>query len=29
MPSTTSEVGLVEGLRRLAFPVAVRLVPME
>jgi|CZKU01.1.fsa_nt_gi predicted nucleic acid-binding protein len=26
----TSEVGLVEGLRRLAtFPVAVRLVPME
>ena len=25
----TCEVGLVEGLQRLAFPVAVRLVPME
>ncbi len=25
----TAEVGLVEGLKKLAFPVAVRLVPMQ
>jgi len=25
----TCEIGLVEGLRQLTFPVAVRLVPME